>query len=95
MRGSEVDLTPKEFAFLTALARHPGRVLTHGMLLREVWGPDYGAETQVPTGVRQPSSPESSTTTRLGPISSPSPASATDLSIRQSASDICLALRLR
>ena len=46
MRGSDVDLTPKEFAFLTALARHPGRVLTHGMLLREVWGPDYGAETQ-------------------------------------------------
>ena len=46
VRGSEVDLTPKEFAFLVALARHPGRVLTHGMLLREVWGPDYGAETQ-------------------------------------------------
>ena len=46
MRGSEIDLTPKEFAFLAALARHPGRVLTHGMLLREVWGPDYGAETQ-------------------------------------------------
>ncbi len=44
--GSEVELTPKEFAFLVALARHPGRVLTHGMLLREVWGPDYGAETQ-------------------------------------------------
>ena len=46
LRGAEVDLTPKEFAFLAALARHPGRVLTHGMLLREVWGPDYGAETQ-------------------------------------------------
>ena len=46
VRGAEVDLTPKEFAFLAALARHPGRVLTHGMLLREVWGPDYGAETQ-------------------------------------------------
>ena len=44
--GAEVDLTPKEFAFLAALARHPGRVLTHRMLLREVWGPDYGAETQ-------------------------------------------------
>jgi two-component system KDP operon response regulator KdpE len=44
--GAAVDLTPKEFAFLAALARHPGRVLTHGMLLREVWGPDYGAETQ-------------------------------------------------
>ena len=46
VRGTELDLTPKEFAFLTTLARHPGRVLTHGMLLREVWGPDYGAETQ-------------------------------------------------
>jgi two-component system, OmpR family, KDP operon response regulator KdpE len=45
-RGADVELTPKEFAFLTALARHPGRVLTHGMLLREVWGPDYGTETQ-------------------------------------------------
>ena len=46
VRGVEVELTPKEFAFLAALARHPGRVLTHGMLLREVWGPEYGAETQ-------------------------------------------------
>ncbi|MDQ4098804.1 MAG: response regulator transcription factor [Actinomycetota bacterium] len=46
IRGVEVELTPKEFAFLAALARHPGRVLTHRTLLREVWGPDYGAETQ-------------------------------------------------
>ena len=40
-----VDLTPKEFAFLALLARHPGRVLTHRMILQEVWGPDYGTET--------------------------------------------------
>ena len=46
VRGAEVDLTPKEFAFLAALARHPGRVLTHRMLLHEVWGPAYGTETQ-------------------------------------------------
>jgi len=46
VRGSEVELTPKEFALLGALARHPGRVFTHGMLLREVWGPEYGGETQ-------------------------------------------------
>ena len=46
VRGTELELTPKEFAFLAALARHPGRVLTHRMLLREVWGPDYGVETQ-------------------------------------------------
>jgi two-component system KDP operon response regulator KdpE len=41
-----VDFTPKEFAFLALLARFPGRVLTHGAILREVWGPDYGTETQ-------------------------------------------------
>jgi two-component system KDP operon response regulator KdpE len=44
--GTEVELTPKEFSFLVALARHPGRVLTHRMLLREVWGPEYGDETE-------------------------------------------------
>jgi two-component system KDP operon response regulator KdpE len=44
--GRVVDLTPKEFAFLATLARWPGRVLTHRMLLQEVWGPEYGTETQ-------------------------------------------------
>ena len=42
----QVDLTPKEFAFLALLARWPGRVLTHRMILQEVWGPEYGTETQ-------------------------------------------------
>jgi len=37
--GVEVHLTPKEYAVLAELARHPGRVLTHGHLLRTVWGP--------------------------------------------------------
>jgi two-component system KDP operon response regulator KdpE len=41
-----VDFTPKEFAFLALLARYPGRVLTHTAILHEVWGPDYGTETQ-------------------------------------------------
>lgn len=44
--GRHVDLTPKEFAFLAFLARHQGRVLTHQTILREVWGPKYGSETQ-------------------------------------------------
>jgi two-component system KDP operon response regulator KdpE len=44
--GEEVELTPKEFAFLALLARHPGRVLTHRAILQEVWGPEYGSETQ-------------------------------------------------
>ena len=45
-RGRDVDLTPKEFGFLLALVRHPGRVITHRMLLREVWGPEYADEIQ-------------------------------------------------
>lgn len=40
-----VDLTPKEFAFLALLARYPGRLLTHRVILQEVWGPEYGFET--------------------------------------------------
>jgi two-component system KDP operon response regulator KdpE len=46
VHGADVDLTPKEFAFLAVLARHPGRVLTHRTILQEVWGPEYGTETQ-------------------------------------------------
>jgi two-component system KDP operon response regulator KdpE len=44
--GHAVALTPKEFDFLALLARWPGRVLTHRMILQEVWGPEYGTETQ-------------------------------------------------
>jgi len=44
--GRVVDLTPKEFGFLAVLARHPGRVLTHRMILEDVWGPGYGTESQ-------------------------------------------------
>jgi two-component system KDP operon response regulator KdpE len=38
--GHEVHLTPIEFRLLLELARHPGRVLTHHQLLREIWGPN-------------------------------------------------------
>jgi two-component system KDP operon response regulator KdpE len=44
--GNAVELTPKEFGFLAALARHPGRVLSHRMILEQVWGTGYGTETQ-------------------------------------------------
>lgn len=43
--GRQVELTPKEFAFLALLARWPGRVLTHRAILEGVWGPAYGTET--------------------------------------------------
>ncbi|HLJ28418.1 MAG TPA: response regulator transcription factor [Candidatus Angelobacter sp.] len=36
--GKEVHLTPKEFDLLVYMARHPEKVLTHGVLLKAVWG---------------------------------------------------------
>lgn len=39
--GTEVHLTPKEYAILAELAKHAGRVLTHAHLLRSVWGPAH------------------------------------------------------
>lgn len=43
--GTPVRLTPTEWAFLEVLARTPGVVVRSGDLLREVWGPGYGTET--------------------------------------------------
>ncbi len=39
--GQEVHLTPTEYGVLRYLAEHPGRVVTHGQLLRSVMGPGY------------------------------------------------------
>jgi two-component system, OmpR family, KDP operon response regulator KdpE len=45
LAGRAVHLTPKEFELLVFMMRHAGRVLTHAMLLRAVWG--GGNEEQV------------------------------------------------
>jgi len=37
--GHEVKLTATEYALLRLFVRHPGRVLTHRYILREIWGP--------------------------------------------------------
>lgn len=37
--GEVVHLTPIEFNILSLLARHAGKVITHGQLLSEIWGP--------------------------------------------------------
>ncbi len=42
--GEEIRLTPTEYTLLVALARKADRVVTDAMLLREVWGPEYGDE---------------------------------------------------
>jgi len=42
----EIHLTPIEYKLLTTLVHHAGRVLTHGHLLKEVWGPSRAEDSQ-------------------------------------------------
>lgn len=42
--GEPVDLTDTEFRILVELVRNVGKVVTHQMLLRAVWGPGYQEE---------------------------------------------------
>ena len=42
--GLPLKLTPVEFRLLALFARNEGRLLTHRMILREVWGPAYQTE---------------------------------------------------
>jgi two-component system KDP operon response regulator KdpE len=44
--GEEVHLTPKEYAFVAELARHPDKVVTHSQLLRSVWGPGHDQDVE-------------------------------------------------
>jgi two-component system, OmpR family, KDP operon response regulator KdpE len=45
--GEAVHLTPHQFELLRAFARNVGKLLTHRMLLQEVWGPNYGSESSL------------------------------------------------
>lgn len=55
--GEEVHLTPKEYAVLAELAKHPGRVITHAQLLRAVWGQGHEHDVEylrvVARGIRR------------------------------------------
>jgi two-component system KDP operon response regulator KdpE len=46
LSGQEVKLTPTEYSLLQQLVLHRGKVLTHEMLLRSVWGPEYDGEKE-------------------------------------------------
>jgi len=46
MRGEKVHLTPTEYRIVTVLVRYAGKVVTHQLLLTEVWGPESSSETQ-------------------------------------------------
>jgi two-component system, OmpR family, KDP operon response regulator KdpE len=43
--GQALPLTGREFDLLAYLARYAGRVCTHHMILKDVWGAGYGAES--------------------------------------------------
>ncbi len=43
--GQEVKLTPTEYDLLKALIKNSGKIMTRQMLLSQVWGTGYGAES--------------------------------------------------
>jgi two-component system response regulator MtrA len=45
--GKSINLTPLEFNLLTALASNPAQVFTREMLLEQVWGYHYKADTRL------------------------------------------------
>ena len=47
MAGQAVHLTPHQFELLRVLAANEGKLLTHRALLKEVWGPTYGSESNL------------------------------------------------
>ncbi len=46
VRGREIKVGPTEYKLLSQLVRNAGRVMLHADLLRKVWGPEYGGETE-------------------------------------------------
>ena len=47
LMGQPIALTALEYALLTTLAAHPGRVFTRDQLLESVWGQDYFGDDHV------------------------------------------------
>jgi two-component system KDP operon response regulator KdpE len=47
VRGAEVQLTPTEYELLRLLVSHAGKVLTHGQILKQIWGVAYVEQPHV------------------------------------------------
>jgi two-component system, OmpR family, KDP operon response regulator KdpE len=53
-KGRKIHLTPMQFELLQYLMEHAGGAISHGRLLRAVWGPEYGSELEyLRTFIRQ------------------------------------------
>ena len=46
VKGKDIKVGPTEWKLLTQLVSNAGRVMLHADLLRKVWGPEYGGETE-------------------------------------------------
>jgi len=46
VRGSVIELPPKEFALLEVLLRRAGKLMTREALITQVWGDDYYGDTR-------------------------------------------------
>jgi two-component system copper resistance phosphate regulon response regulator CusR len=46
-QGKRLDLTPKEFALLSLLARHTGEVLSRTLIAEQVWDMNFTSDTNV------------------------------------------------
>ncbi len=51
--GHQVALTPTEYSLLKYLATNAGKVLTHPMILRAVWGAEYEDTAVLRTCINQ------------------------------------------
>jgi len=45
-RGQVIKMTPTEYELLVYLVSNVGKVLTHRQILHNVWGPEYGEESE-------------------------------------------------
>jgi two-component system KDP operon response regulator KdpE len=45
-KGEVVKLTPTEYSLLSLFVRNAGKVLTHGYILQQIWGPTFQEESQ-------------------------------------------------
>lgn len=46
MKATELHVTPMEYNMLVLLAKNAGKVITTGYILKEIWGVNYGSDTQ-------------------------------------------------
>jgi two-component system, OmpR family, KDP operon response regulator KdpE len=46
LEGEKISLTPKEYELLRYFMVNRGKMLTHKQILKEIWGPAHGEDTQ-------------------------------------------------